>query len=96
MIKAEVIIQIKDENNVYNVGDKIRVLMKPLAKHKEGYEYIGKIVDIQEKFMVIDTCDKGCKIMPDLDYVVLHYISVDKMRLAKDNENFNNTWNFDD
>ena len=96
MIKAEIIVQVKDGNNVYVVGDKVRVLMKALTGHKSGYEYIGKIVDIQEQFMVIDTYDEGCKHNPTLDYVVLHFRSIDKMRFAKDGEDFTNTWNFDD
>lgn len=95
MIKANIVVRIEDGNNVYNVGDRVRVLMKALTEHKEGYKYIGKIVDIQEKFMVVDTCEKGCKLDIDLDYVVLHYASIDKMRFAKEDEDFNNTWNFD-
>lgn len=70
--------------------------MKALAEHKSGYEYIGKIVDIQEQFMVVDTSVDGCKIDTTVDYVVLHYRSIDKMRFAKDEEDFINTWNFDD
>ena len=88
MIKAEIIIQIKDGNNVYNVGDKVRVLMKALTGHKNGYEYIGEIIDIQETFMTINNSD--------YDFKVLHYQSIDKMRFARDGEDFTNTWNFDD
>lgn len=96
MIKANIVVRVEDGNNVYNVGDRVRVLMKSLSGHNEGYEYIGKIIDIQEMFMTVDTCDKGCKNTPELDYVVLHYRSIDKMRVAKCNENFNNTWNFNE
>lgn len=94
MIKSNIVIQIEDGKNVYKTGDRVRVLMKPLTGHKDGYEYIGNIVDIQEKFMVVDTCRKGCKLDADLDYVVLHFASIDKMRFAKEDEDFNNTWNF--
>ena len=87
MIKANIVIEIEDGNNVYNVGDKVRILMKPLAEHKSGYEYIGKIVDIQENFMTISNSD--------FDFKVLHYVRIDRMRFAKDNETFGNTWNFD-
>ena len=96
MIKANIVISVDDGKDLYNVGDKVRVLMKVLTGHKSGYEYIGKIIDIQERFMVIDTCDEGCKHNPTLDYVVLHYQSIDRMRCARDNEDFTNTWNFDD
>ena len=87
MIKANIVVRVEDGNNVYNMGDKVRVLMKPLIEHKNGYEYIGKIMDIQENFMTVDT---------NLDLQVLHYASIDRMRFARDNENFENTWNFDD
>lgn len=96
MIKANIVISVDDGKDLYNVGDKVRVLMKALTGHKSGYEYIGKIMDIQEQFMVIDTYDEGCKHNPTLDYVVLHYRSIDKMRIARDGEDFTNTWNFDD
>lgn len=96
MIKANIVIQIEDGNNIYNIGDKVRVLMKTLNGHKNGYEYIGKIVDIQKTFMTVNTCDEGSKENPTLDYAVLHYQSIDKMRLARNDEDFTNTWNFDD
>ena len=95
MIKANIVVRVEDGNNIYNVGNRVRVLMKALAEHKEGYEYIGKIIDIQEKFMVVDTSRKGYKLDTDLDYVVLYYTGIDKMRFAKEDEDFNNTWNFD-
>ena len=77
MIKTNIVVQVVDGNNIYNVGDKVKVLMKPLAEHKEVYEHIGKIVDIQETFMVLDTT-----IVKSLqDYVVLNYGSIDKMEL---------------
>ena len=88
MIKANIIVQVVDENNIYNIGDKVRVLMKPLTEQKSGYEYIGKIVDIQETFMSIFNDDDDCKVLP--------FGSIDRMRLARDGENFLNTWNFDD
>lgn len=96
MIKANIVIQVDDGNNIYNVGDKVRVLMKALTGHSKGYEYIGKIMDIQEAFMTVDVSDEGSKENPTLNYVVLHYRSIDKMRFAKEDENFTNTWNFDD
>ena len=88
MIKTEIVIQLKVDDNVYVVGDKVRVLMKALDGHKSGYEYIGKIVDIQETFMTISNSD--------YDFKVLNYANIDKMRHIKDGEDFNNTWNFDD
>ena len=96
MLKAKVVIQVVDGDNVYEVGSRVRVLMKALTGHKSGYEYIGKIVDIQEQFMVVDTSADGCKIDTAVDYVVLHYKSINKMRFAKVGEDFMNTWNFDD
>lgn len=88
MIKANIIVQVVDENNIYNIGDKVRVLMKPLDGHKGGYEYIGKIMDIQEGFMTINNDDDNCLVLP--------FGSIDRMRFAKENENFLNTWNFND
>lgn len=88
MIKANIIVRVKDGNNIYNVGDNVRVLMKALDGHKKGYEYIGKIVDIQETFMTINNVDCDCE--------VLHYQSIDRMRFARAGEDFMNTWNFDD
>lgn len=73
MIKANIIINITDGENVYNVSDNVRVLMK------NNDEYIGKIVDIQETFMTIGNSD--------FDFKVLHYGNIDKMKIAKDNEN---------
>lgn len=55
MIKANIVIQVKDGDNVYNVGDKVKCLMKPLAEHKGNYEYVGTILDIQETLMALDT-----------------------------------------
>ena len=95
MIKTSVVVRIEDGNNVYEVGNKVRVLMKALTGQKEGYEYIGKIVDIQKQFMVVDTSNNGCKYDTVVDYVVLLYTNINKMRIAKDGEDFNNTWNFD-
>ncbi len=88
MIKANIVMRVEDGNSIYNVGDKVRVLMKALTGHKSGYEYIGKIIDIQETFMTINNSD--------YDFKVLHYQSIDKMRFARDGEDFTNTWNFDD
>lgn len=95
MIKSKIVVQIVDENNVYEVGNRVRVLMKVSAAYKEGSEYIGKIVDIQEQFMVVDTSNNGCKIDAAVNYVVLLYKNINKMRIAKDGEDFNNTWDFD-
>ena len=95
MIKANIIVRVEDGDNIYNVGDRVRVLMRPLTGHKFGYEYIGKIVDIQELFMMIDTYNENYQINSN-DYVVIHYKGIDKMRFARDEENFNETWDFDD
>ena len=73
MIKANIVINITDGENVYNIGDKVRVLMK------NNDEYIVKIVDIQETFMTVSNSD--------FDFKVLHYGAIDKMKFAKDNEN---------
>jgi hypothetical protein len=64
MIKADIIIQVKDGDKVYNAGDKVRALMKPIAIHRKDYEYVRKIVDIQKTFMTLDT---------GLELKVLHY-----------------------
>lgn len=55
MIKTNIILVVEDGNNIYNIGDKVRVLMKPSYGYVKGHEYMGRIIDIQEKFMTVDT-----------------------------------------
>lgn len=88
MIKANIVIQVVDGKNIYNIGDRVRILMKPINGHNKGYEYIGKIIDAQETFMTINNGDYECKVIP--------YGAIDRMRLAREGEDFLNTWNFDD
>lgn len=78
MLKAQIVIQVVDGDKTYNVGDKVKVSMKALTGQANGDEHIGKIADIQETFMVLDTT-----IVKALqDYVVVNFGSVEKMKLV--------------
>lgn len=78
---------IDDDNNAYDIGDRVRVKMKPRnAEQPElASEYIGYIDDIKEG--VVDVCT-------DVGVRRLDVNRIDKIRFAADDEDFNNTWDF--
>lgn len=81
------IIQLEDGKNIYNVNDKVRVKMKS-ENPERASEYIGTIGGIHEHFITLN-----------FSYNMTNNIEVDKIdriRLAREGEDFNNTWNFDD
>lgn len=84
MIKT--LIQIEDGENIYKVGDKVRIKMKS-ENPERANEYIGTIHSIHEHFI-----DLRCDYMDR----TLEINKIDKIRLARDGETFDNTWNFDD
>lgn len=84
-------IQIEDADKVYNIGDTVRIKMKPRYPDKPelASEYIGKIIDIKDNLIIL--------YIDDLDYTKeINVNNIDRMRLARDGEDFNNTFNFDD
>lgn len=89
MIKTTIIIQIEDGENIYKIGDRVRVLMKPKNPDRPqlASEYIGKILKIGDDLLILD-----CKI--DNAYIIVS--NIDKIRFAKDGEDLDNTLRFDD
>lgn len=88
MPKTTIIIQIEDGDNIYKIGDFVRVKMKSNdpVNSKWCNEYIGNIVDIKQKSIMLDV-----KIFTK----ELPVEQIDKMRFAREGESFENTWNFD-
>lgn len=88
MAKTTIIIQIEDGDNIYKIGDSVRVKMKPSNPEKPEWanEYIGNIIDIKQGVVVIDA--KICTRELPVE-------QIDRMRFAKIGESFENTWNFD-
>ena len=87
MAKTTVIVQLEDEDNIYGINDKVRIKMKPSdpARPDKANEYIGVIAEIHKHHITLDTS------------LWLHTIDVDKIdkiRFAKENETFDNTWDF--
>ena len=81
MVKTIVIQQIEFNNSIFKIGDLVRVLL-------ENYnEYIGTVAEIlPESFAIIVEDEK--KSFP-VD-------TVKKIRIARADENFYNTWGFED
>ena len=73
-MKTTIIKQLEDNNNIYNVHDKVRILQN------NDNEYIAKIYDITDnKIMVINS---------DYDNLRIDIDSIKKIRLAEENETF--------
>lgn len=87
MPKTTIIIQIEDDDDIYRIGDFVRVKMKSNdpVNSKWCNEYIGNIVDIKQKSIMLDV-----KIFTK----ELPVEQIDKMRFAREGESFENTWNF--
>ena len=83
---VQTIIQLIDGENIYKIGDKVRVKMQSDNPDRAN-EYIGTISSIHEKFFGIDT-----------GYMIrnIEVRKIDRIRLARDGESFDNTWDFDD
>lgn len=82
-------IEIEDADKVYFIGDTVRIKMKPRYPDKPqlASECIGKIIDIKDDLIILNVDDYIKKINVN---------NIDRMRLARDGEDFNNTFNFDD
>lgn len=81
MVKTKVVNQIEFNGSIFENGHRVRVLLK------NSSEYIGTIAEIlPESFSI--RVDDEVKTFP-VD-------TVQKIRTARANENFYNTWSFDD
>ena len=83
------IVQLQDGDNVYEVGDRVRVKLKPNNPDRPNLasEHIGDIDSITKDGITIST------------HVGMRHIYVehiDKIRLAAEGENFDNTWEFEE
>ena len=88
MITTTIIQIVTDENNnVYDIGDRVRIKMKPSNADKPelANEHIGWIEDITEEAIYLATAVGVRK---------LYVEHIDKIRLASDGENFDNKCEF--
>lgn len=76
-------IAIDEDNNTYEIGDRVRVKMKPIDVKQS--EYIGYIDDITEDMVYVATNVGVRNLLVD---------RIDKIRLAAEDENFDNQWEF--
>lgn len=81
MVKTIVIQQIEFNNSIFKIGDRVRVLL-------ENYnEYIGTVAEILPESFAINVEEEKKSFPVD---------TVKKIRIARANENFDNTWGFED
>ena len=88
MIRTTIIQIVTDEkNNIYEIGDRVRVKMNPrnIDKPELASEYIGCIDDIKEDAIDVAT---------NVGVRHLYVKDIDKIRLAAENETFDNKWDF--
>ena len=87
MAKTTIIAQLEDGESTYVVNDRVRVKMKPSdpTRPDRANEYIGVITDIRRGVIILQT--PGLVYWIDVD-------KIDKIRFAKEHEDFNNTWDF--
>lgn len=87
MVRTVIVQQLEDGENIYHKGDRIRVKMKPRNKDKpeKANEYIGEIVSIAENRVVINI---------KIDTRSLEVNKIDKIRFARPDETFIDTWDF--
>lgn len=81
MVKTIVIQQIQFNNAIFKIGDRVRVLLKNYN------EYIGTVTEILPESFAVNV--EGDKNTFPVD-------TVKKIRIARANESFNNTWGFED
>lgn len=79
MVKTTVVKQIEFDNQIFKIGQKVRVLLK------SDSEYIGIVKEIFSESFSILVDDEEKNFSTD---------KVAKLRIAGANENFYNTWNF--
>ena len=87
MIKTTIIKQIEDENNIYRIGDWVRVKMQPRNPDRPqlASEFIGEIIDITATTFTLDCI---------VDNAEINVYQIDKMRFADKMEDFDNTPEF--
>ena len=87
MIRTVIIQHVTDGTYEYQIGDRVRVKLKPKDKFKPelASEYIGKIVDIRKGFIALMIHGESKYLSVD---------DIDKMRWAGPDETFDNTWDF--
>ena len=88
MIRTVIIQHVTDGTYEYQIGDKVRIKMKPKDPFKPEWadEYIGVIYDIRKDMIALD--------IPHLEQRYLPVCDIDKMRWAEPDETFENTWEF--
>lgn len=84
MIKTTIVKQIEDGENIYHIGDWVRVLMQPRNPDRPqlASEFIGEIVDITATTFTLDCI---------IDNAEINVYKIDRMRFAKPTEDFDNT-----
>lgn len=88
MVRTVIIQYVTDDRFEYQVGDRVRVKMKPKDEDELEWasEYIGIISDIRKDMIALD--------VPHLERYYLPVQNIDRMRFAEPNETFENTWEF--
>lgn len=81
MVKTIVIQQIEFNNSIFKIGDRVRVLLKNYN------EYIGTVTEILPESFALNVEDEKKSLPVD---------TVAKIRIARADENFYNTWGFED
>jgi hypothetical protein len=88
MIRTIIVQIIIDENNnTYEIGNRVRVKMKPsnIDRPELASEHIGYIDDIKEGIIDVATA---------VGIRCLYVEHIDRIRLAAADENFDNQWDF--
>lgn len=88
MVRTVIVqIVIDEDNNSYEIGNRVRVKMKPrdVKQPELASEYIGFIDDITEDMVYVAT---------NVGVRNLLVNRIDKIRFAANDEDFNNTWDF--
>ncbi len=84
-----VIAQLRDEDNIYEIGDRVRVKLKPNNPDRPelASEHIGDIDNITKDYITIATC---------VGMRNIYIEHIDKIRFAAAGEDFDNTWEFEE
>ena len=88
MVRTVVVqIVIDENNNSYEIGNRVRVKMKPSNAEMPEWanEYIGWIDDITEDAVIVATT---------VGMRRLDVNRIDKIRFAAEDESFDNKWDF--
>ena len=88
MVQTSVIqLVIDEDNHYYEIGDRVRIKMKPrdVNRPEMASEHIGYIDDIKEDSIIVATA---------VGVRRLYIQHIDKIRIASEDENFDNKWDF--